>query len=210
MKGKSKFSSFLAGVVSTVLVLGLSVTAFAASNGWNITVYPINIKVDGEVFQPKDGNGKPVEVFTYNGTTYAPLRALAEAYGLTVGYDSKTKTATVTRPGQESTAVPATSSDFTSQWEVKEKPVTDYGSEKVFTATYSGGLGKEDFKTWWKSFSEDEISRAAEQLAAEAQSLNPGYTVTMYFSYGTYSLGTAFAYGEYEVSGFKPASVWIK
>lgn len=33
--------------------------------------------------------------FTYNGTTYAPLRALAEAYGLEVGYDAEKKMATV-------------------------------------------------------------------------------------------------------------------
>lgn len=47
------------------------------------------------MFQPKDANGNPVSVFVYSGTTYAPLRALAEAYGLTVGYDSEKKLASV-------------------------------------------------------------------------------------------------------------------
>ncbi len=61
-----------------------------------LTVMPINIEVGGAVFEPKDAAGKPVSVFAYNGTTYAPLRALAEAYGLTVGYDSAKQLATVT------------------------------------------------------------------------------------------------------------------
>ena len=53
-----------------------------------LTVSPIDIEVNGAVFQPKDANGNPVSVFVYNGTTYAPLRAVSEAYGLTVSYDS--------------------------------------------------------------------------------------------------------------------------
>jgi hypothetical protein len=71
-------------------------------------------------------------------------------------------------------------------------------------------MSMSEFKSWWKSFSDDEISRGAESLAAEAQRLVPGYTVTMYFTYGSYKLGTAFAYGDYELSNFDLASVWIK
>ncbi len=104
----------------------------------------------------------------------------------------------------------AVANSFASAWTVKEKPVTNYGSEKIYTATYSGSLSMSEFKTWWKSLSDDEIARGVEKLAAEAQSLNPGYTVTMYFSYGQYSLGTAYAYGDYEFSNFNLASVWIK
>lgn len=67
-----------------------------------------------------------------------------------------------------------------------------------------------EFKAWWRSFNADEIQRAAEKLAVEAQALNPGYQVIMYFSYGSYSLGSAFAYGDYEFSNFNAAGVWIK
>lgn len=147
-------------------------------------------------------------MFTYNGTTYAPLRALAEAYGLEVGYDNQRNIATVSSPKKDNTS--PTASSFTAAWTVTEKPVSNYGSEKVFTATYTRGLGMEDFKEWWKSFSGEEIAAGMEQLAAAAQSLNPGYTVTMYFSFGQYSLGTAFAYGDYEFSNTTAAKVWIK
>jgi hypothetical protein len=94
-------------------------------------------------------------------------------------------------------------------WTVTEKPVTGYGSEKIFTATYNGSLSTGGFKSWWKSLGEDEIASGAEQLAAEAQSVNPGCTVTMYFSYGQYSLGTAYAFEGYQQSNFKIASAWI-
>lgn len=65
-----------------------------------------------------------------------------------------------------------------------------------------------EFKAWWRSFSADEIQRAAEKLAAEAQALNPGDQVTIYFC--SYSLGSAFAYSDYEFSNFNAAGVWIK
>ena len=208
---KRKTTYFLAGVLVVVLLLAKSVSALASDGSLTITIHPIRIMVNGEVFQPKDVNGQDVMVFSVNGTTYAPLRALAEAYGLEVGYDSATNTATVNKSGPApAPAVPVTSSnDFYSKWTVEEKPVTNYGDEKVFTATYNGGLSMRDFKTWWKSFDSDEIASVAEEIAAEAQSMNPGYKVTMYFSYGTYMLGTAYAFGGFEQSNFTPSTVWI-
>lgn len=202
---KMKAAYFFAGILSTVLVLGLSMTALATNDQSTITIHPIKIMVNGETFHPKDAQGNEVMTFSVNGTSYAPVRALAEAYGLEVGYDTKTNTATVNGPGKQTVT-----RDFASQWEIKEKPVSHYGSEKVFTATYSGDLGMNDFKTWWKSFDADEITKSAEALAGETQALMPGNTVTMYFSYGTYNLGTAWAFGDLEQSDFRPASVWIK
>ena len=203
-----RVQGFVAGLLTAAVIMAYGVTAFAAGNGWNITVYPIKVLVNGEVLQPTDASGNPMEVFTYNGTTYAPLRALAEAYGLEVGYDSQRNIAMVNSPNKDN-ASPTTDS-FAAAWTVKEKPVTNYGSEKIFTATYAGELGMEEFKTWWKSFSSEDLAAEMEQLAAEAQALNPGYTVTMYFSFGQYNLGTAFAYGSYEFSNANAARVWIK
>lgn len=84
-----RVQGFVAGLLTAAVIMAYGVTAFAAGNGWNITVYPIKVLVNGEVLQPTDASGNPMEVFTCNGTTYAPLRALAEAYGLEVGYDSQ-------------------------------------------------------------------------------------------------------------------------
>ena len=51
-------------------------------------------------FIPKDASGNVVDILEYNGTTYAPLRALAEAYGLSVGYNAEKRMAEVTDQGQ--------------------------------------------------------------------------------------------------------------
>lgn len=203
---KNKLTSFFAGVLMTVLVGTLSVSALAASGSLTLNVEPIKVFVNGEIFEPKDAKGNDALVFTYNGTTYAPLRALAEAYGLEVNYDSALKAATVNTPS----AVAATGNSFESQWTVAEKPVSDYGNEKIYTVTYSGSLSMTDFKAWWLSMDKSAIERSAEQMAKDIQSLVPGYTVTAYFSYGNYPLGTAYAFGDYEQSNFNLANVWIK
>ena len=87
--------SFASGAIAMLLLMGLSVTALAANGAIKIEVSPIKVMVNGEIFKPKDASGNDVMVFTYNGTTYAPLRALAEAYGLEVGYDAESRIATV-------------------------------------------------------------------------------------------------------------------
>lgn len=210
---KSKVLSFLSGMMVMLMLVGLPVTALAASGALTIEVNPIKVLVNGEVFQPKDVNSNDVMVFTYNGTTYAPLRALAEAYGLTVGYDARNHIATVDKPASSAT-VPTVQSgayaDFERVWTVKEKPVTNYGDEKIFTVTYSGPLSMSEFKAWWKTFDKETIKDYAERIAEEAQSLVPGYTVTAYFTYGQYNLGTAYADGTISGSNFDAAGVWIK
>lgn len=212
---KGRIFSFLSGAIVTLLLVGLPVTAMAASGALTIEVSPIKVMVNGEVFQPKDANGNDVMVFVHQGTTYAPLRALAEAYGLEVGYDAENNIATVTSPTATLAPTALTTqsvsyADFEKAWTVKEKPVTNYGNEKIFTVKYSGPLSMSEFKTWWKSFDEETIKEYAERMTAEAQSLVPGYTVTASFSYGQYNLGSAYADGFVTGSNFAGAKVWIK
>ena len=95
-------------------------------------------------------------------------------------------------------------------WTVKEKPVTNYGDERIFTASYNGGLDSQAFQSWWKSLDTATVQRGAEQLAAEAQQLHPGSKVTMYFDYQGMMLGTAWAFGTNEESNFRVAESWIK
>lgn len=209
---KKNVLSFVSGMIAMLLLAGLPVTALAASGAIQIEVSPISVLVDGEVFQPKDVKGNNVMVFTYNGTTYAPLRALAEAYGLEVGYDGERHIATVSKqPAQTQAPIADTGyAGFEKQWTVKEKPVTNYGDEKIFTVTYSGDLSRSEFKAWWKSYDLSTIKEYAERMMAEVQSEVPGYIVTAYFSYGQYNLGSVHAESNFTGSNFDAAGVWIK
>lgn len=71
-----------------MLLVCLCMTAFAASNRTIEIEDGIGISINGAVFIPKDVAGKQVPVFIYNGTTYVPVRAIGEAMGLDVQYDS--------------------------------------------------------------------------------------------------------------------------
>lgn len=208
---KRKITVLTALLMAFVLTAAITSTALASDGSITVTIHPIRILVNGEAFRPTDVNGNEVMVFTVNGTTYAPLRALAEAYGLEVGYDAANNIASVNSPDCRPAAVPSVpeARDFTAYWTVEEKPVTNYGDEKIFTAAYNGALGMAEFKSWWKSLSAEEIAQGAEQLAAEARALAPGYTVTMYFSYGSYMLGTAWGFEGFQQSNFHLASAWI-
>ncbi len=89
MKGKRKI------ILALALMLVFSTVVFAARKV-NITVTYDNVKVvvDGRQVQfGKDSKGKQIEPFIYNGTTYLPLRAVAEAVGKQVQWDANTKTA---------------------------------------------------------------------------------------------------------------------
>lgn len=90
MKYQSLKDMILGAMVAT-LIVGAAPTAFAKVSEMNIPVNFNNIKV---VI-----NGKELktdkEPFTYEGTTYLPVRAVAEVVGKDVNWDSKTQTVTL-------------------------------------------------------------------------------------------------------------------
>ena len=201
-----RIAYFLSSALAALLISSATVSAFAANGLLTLNVQPAQVMVNGVVFQPKDAQGHDALVFTYNGTTYAPVRALAETYGLTVDYDAARNMATVSSNPQSL----KNTDGFSAQWTVTEKPVTRYGNEHIFTAVYSGPLSMHEFKNWWKSINADALKAQAEQMALDAQALTNGSQITMYFSFDSYNLGTAFAQSGCTFSNFDPASVWIK
>lgn len=90
MKRTHNIRGFLTGFLAAVLIFALASPAGAALAGKTIQVLTgVDIYVDGVEMKPTDANGKPVDTFVYNGTTYVPLRAVSQYLGKNVNYDGK-------------------------------------------------------------------------------------------------------------------------
>lgn len=91
---KGNFRSFVSGGLVTLVLVGLVGTA-AATVGQrteNLDYSNIKVTLDGQQVNLVDANGKAVEPFAISGTTYLPVRAVADALGLNVSWDSETST----------------------------------------------------------------------------------------------------------------------
>ncbi len=78
-----------------VICLAAGVGALAAdSYTKNLVANNVGVKlvVDGVNITPKDAKGNVVDPFIVDGTTYLPVRAVAEALGKEVDWDGTTKT----------------------------------------------------------------------------------------------------------------------
>ena len=84
-----------------LLVVLLSTTVFATVGSRTAELWYNNIKImiNGNEVVPKDANGNAVEPFTIDGTTYLPVRAIANALGMNVGWDAETSTVVLDNPG---------------------------------------------------------------------------------------------------------------
>ena len=89
-----KLKGFALGVAVCLVLTTLSTPSFAASVSKQLTAYYNDIKliINGETVTPKDASGTVVEPFVIDGTTYLPVRAVAEALGQNVSWDGATRT----------------------------------------------------------------------------------------------------------------------
>lgn len=98
---RKQWKGFVAGVLTTVMMLGTIGTAAATVGKKTVEVDYNNIKVtmNGAPVNLVDANGNAVEPFSINGTTYLPVRAVAGALGLGVDWDGTTSTVKLTSGG---------------------------------------------------------------------------------------------------------------
>ena len=89
---KNRKTRMVAVVLAVCLLLSVSAAAASAIKK-NIVANYMDIKlvVNGITVTPKDANGTVVEPFIADGTTYLPVRALAEALGEEVEWDGVNK-----------------------------------------------------------------------------------------------------------------------
>ena len=98
MKFIKNTKSFFAGAIVMLLCVLMVNTVLGASASRTLTAIfrDISITIDGEVIEPQDAYGNVVEPFIVDGTTYLPVRAIAEAVGYDVAWDGDTNTVILT------------------------------------------------------------------------------------------------------------------
>lgn len=133
---KEKIKGFIAGTVVTAILLA-SPFSMAQSITRNIQAVfnSVNLKVNGQTVQADN--------ILYNGTTYVPLRAVAEALDKEVGWDQKTNTASIN--DKVVVAKPSTSYSRTNPAPVGTKQIItvsdfldNYTTEVTVTETIRG------------------------------------------------------------------------
>jgi hypothetical protein len=95
MKIKKAIICFM---VVFAFLIGGSLGAAASSNYEKIIAYldnGIHLKLHGNDFKPIDSKGNAITPINYKDSTYLPLKAVAEAVGLPVQWDEKTRTASI-------------------------------------------------------------------------------------------------------------------
>lgn len=109
MKNFKKLTLVLA-VCIIVSILALPVVASTGTKSAELAYRDIKITLNGSTITPKGANGNVVEPFIIDGTTYLPVRAVADALGLYVDWDSNTNTVKLSdepfkNSGEESTGI---------------------------------------------------------------------------------------------------------
>ena len=89
---KKRLQGLITGVLIGTMLTSAVVFAKQSSENINVIYDDIKILIDGQEYQPKDANGNNVEPFIYNGTTYLPVRGIANAFDKEVDWEAQTST----------------------------------------------------------------------------------------------------------------------
>ena len=98
-----KALSIILGVILLISILVVPASASTAKREAMLEYNNIKITLDGKEITPKDANGNTVEPFTIDGSTYLPVRAVANALNLGVDWNGDTNT--VILSSQSDTAI---------------------------------------------------------------------------------------------------------
>lgn|GEM_PF-590964 len=89
---KQRIQGFVAGAVLMALLFGTLTVSAATTRDISVMFNNIRLVVNGQLVTPRDAQGNVVEPFIWEGTTYLPVRAIADALQLPVHWDGDTQT----------------------------------------------------------------------------------------------------------------------
>ena len=148
MKQNGFWKGFGSGMILMVLIVTLCVTATATSKRSIQVEDGIGITLNGAKFTPRNVNGKEVSVFLYNGTTYVPVRAICEAMGLDVSFNSATRTVVLTTAdrtaSQQQGSTGTASSNYITVERAKQIALNDAGVKESSAVFLRANLDWDD------------------------------------------------------------------
>ena len=89
---KKRLQGLICGVLIGASIAGGIGYAVSTTTLHNVAYGGVKIVVEGQELHPKDANGNNVEPLIYNGTTYLPVRAVADAFNEPVYWDGSNYT----------------------------------------------------------------------------------------------------------------------
>ena len=89
---KERLRNFVLGILIFCFIFGISTLAATTQKEIDVTYRDIKLQIDEKEVTPRDSSGNIVEPFIYNGTTYLPVRAVAETLNRDVSWDNETST----------------------------------------------------------------------------------------------------------------------
>jgi hypothetical protein len=107
----------------------------------NVAFSGVQININGTVIIPKDADGDAVKPFTYNGTLYLPIRALANAFGEPVQWDGTTNSVYI-GTYSKSLFVSPTGSDVTGSGSLN-KPWQTIAKARDFIRQINGNMASD-------------------------------------------------------------------
>ncbi|MDR1573612.1 MAG: copper amine oxidase N-terminal domain-containing protein [Clostridiales Family XIII bacterium] len=129
---RDKLKGFTVGFTLAALLFGAASAVFASVGAYPLmaSFADIRIFVDGKQVDPRDANGASAEPFIINGTTYLPVRAVAEALGMDVSWDNASKSVRIVRADEPTTPAPQTKTPVSVPVPPAEAALKQWLSEK--------------------------------------------------------------------------------
>ncbi|MCU6792699.1 copper amine oxidase N-terminal domain-containing protein [Paenibacillus sp. WQ 127069] len=131
--------------LSGLLVFSFSTVVYASANIKEVSAYlnnGVKFMLKREAWTPYDADGIKQVAITYEGSTYLPLRSVAEATGLKVDWNDATNTIVMSKKEtirefellSNRKISPFRDSDLSTAMKIVQSPIT------MFNKTYSSGL----------------------------------------------------------------------
>ena len=86
-KLQKTLKGYMLGFLSAAILVSGMTYAVNTTTLYNVATKGVKIVVNGKKINPTDANGNKVEPIIYNGTTYLPVRAVANALDMPVYWD---------------------------------------------------------------------------------------------------------------------------